>query len=107
MNKKQLSSITQDDLVPRVYDWTRISRFAITENGILVRYDGQLKDGFPIYQCLYEGWWEMKDACHAVAIRDVLEAEPVNTKIARAIIRKEAKPSCKRPKERNSWVCPH
>ncbi len=107
MNRKQLKPITQDDLVPRIYDWTKVSHFAITENGILVRYDGHLEDGFPIYMCLYEGWWEIKDACAEVDIRDVLEAEPVNLKVARAIIRKEAKPRCQRPKERNSWVCPY
>ena len=103
----KMKDLTQDDLVPRLYDWTKVSRFAITKDGILVRYEKCLEDGSPIYMCLYEGWWEIKDACAGVSIRDVFEAEPVNLKIARAIIRKEAKPSCQRPRERNSWVCPY
>ncbi len=102
-----LRELTQDDFVLKIYDWTEVSHYAVTSDGILVRYDGHLEDGSPIYMCLYKGWWEIFDACSEVSIRDVLEAEPVNLKVARAIIRKEAKPTCQRPKERNSWVCPY
>lgn len=101
--------LTEEDFYLRIYDWTKVSRFAITEFGVLLRYDGHLKDGSPIYMCLWEGWWEIKEACMGVSIREVCEAEPVNLKVARAIIRKEAKPRCKRPKERRPWVgvCPY
>jgi len=99
----RLKKITQDDLVPRVYPWTKISKYAISENGILIKFDGALSDGFPVYLCLYEGWWEVSDVC-PVGIRGIMGAEPVSLKIAEAIMRKEEKPIEERPHERNSWL---
>ncbi|MCF7887678.1 MAG: hypothetical protein K9L76_00210 [Candidatus Omnitrophica bacterium] len=99
--------LTEDDFVPRVYDWVKISKYAITKDGCLIKFEKQLSDGSPVYLCLWESWWEMFEACHSVSIRDILEAEPVNSKIAKAIMNKEEKPLAERPKERNSWVCPY
>ena len=89
-----MKPLTIHDFIPGVYAWTKISKYAITEEGELIRYDGQLSDGFPIYQCLYEGWWEATDAC--VGIREVRGAEPISEKAAQAIIRKEEKPAEKK-----------
>ena len=50
-----MKPITQEDFVLRVYDWTKTSRYALTEGGTLLRYDGPLQDGFPVYNCLIEG----------------------------------------------------
>jgi hypothetical protein len=97
-----MRSITINDFVPGVYGWTKVSDYAITKGGHLIRYQGQLSDGFPVYLCLYEGWWEVTDAC--VGIRDAREAEPVSPKVAQAIIHKEEKPLADRPKERQYWV---
>lgn len=104
MDKKEITPLTYDDFVPRIYDWTKVSRFAITANGVLVRYDGYLEDGFPIYMCLWEGWWEPQGLPGVgVGIRHVLEAKPVSIKEAREIILREAKPRSMRPEERKSW----
>ncbi|MFC1709769.1 hypothetical protein ACFL2J_06940 [Candidatus Omnitrophota bacterium] len=97
-----MKPITISDFMPGVYAWTKVSKYAITEEGYLIRYDGQLSDGFPVYQCLYEGWWEATDAC--VGIREVREAELISLKAAQAIIRKEEKPLEQRPKERRHWL---
>jgi len=103
----EYKELTQDDFVLKVYPWTRIYKYAITEYGVLIKFEKQLSDGFPIYLCLWEGWWEIFDACHSVSIREVLEAEPISIKAAKAIMRKEGRPLDERPKERNQWVCPY
>jgi hypothetical protein len=85
----EMRSLTQDDFVPRIAAWTKISRYGMNEDGLLVRYEGPLPDGFPVYVCLYEGRWEISDACST--IRAITEAIPVNEEIAIRIIRKEEK----------------
>ena len=102
MTKKQLKSITADDFILKEYAWTKVSFYAVTEDGILVRYDGW-KTGFPIYECLYEGWWEVSDAC-GVSYGALDESKPVTKEEAREIIRKEAKPRCTRPPDRDNWL---
>ena len=96
-----IKNLTQDDFVPKIHDWTKVSRYAFTEDDILIRYEGHT-NGFPIYCALYEGWWEISDAC--VGIRAIAEAKPISEKEAINIIEKEEKPRETRPKERNSWV---
>ena len=69
---------------------------------MLIRYKGPLSDGFPVYECLYEGWWEAPEV--GVGIREIAEDKPVNLKAASAIISKEEKPRHLRPAERNNWI---
>jgi len=103
MNKKQLKPLTQDDFVVREYDWTKVSRYALTSDGVLIR-DISDKAKTPAYFCLWEGWWEPQGLPGVgVSIRDVLEATPISTKEARKIIVREAKPRSMRPEERKSW----
>ena len=98
-----LSKLTQNGFIPRVYEWVKISRYAIAGDDYLIRFDEVLKDGFPVYQVLFEGWWEVNDACHAVSIRDINEAKPISFKKAEVIIKKQEKPLEQRPKERDNW----
>jgi len=81
-----LRKLTDDDFIPRAYDWTKTSRYAITASGVLVRCDGCDKDGsFGHYSCLHEGRWVPNEVCHAVGIRDIMEAKPVSEEEARRI----------------------
>lgn len=102
MTKLQLKSITADDFILKEYAWTKKSHYAVMEDGVLVRYDGW-KTGFPIYVCLFEGYFEVSDAC-GVGYGSIASAKPISTQGAREIIRKEAKPRCTRPLERNNWL---
>ena len=101
-DNEELREITADDFVPKIHDWTKVSRYALTEDDILIRYEGHIK-GFPIFYALYERWWEISDGC--VGIRTIAEAKPISEKEARKKIRREEKPIRNRPKERDSWVC--
>ncbi len=101
-NNMELGKLTQADFVPKIHDWTKVSRYALTEDDILIRYEGHIK-GFPIFYALYKGWWEISDGC--VGIRAIAEAKPISEKEARKKIHKEEKPRQDRPKERDSWVC--
>ncbi len=98
----ELRPITQDDFVPQIAAWTKISGYAKTKDGFLVRYKGPLSDGFPVYECLREGWWEASDTCSTLA--DIAQAIPVDEKEALGIIREEEKPIELRPKERDVWI---
>ncbi len=100
---QKIRPLTQGDFVPRIAAWTKVSRYALTESGFLVRYEGPLSDGFPVYVGLYEGWWEVSDVCSS--IQEIAEAKPIDEEIAIRIIRKEEKPRELRPKERDSWIC--
>ncbi|MDD4980132.1 MAG: hypothetical protein PHC54_02510 [Candidatus Omnitrophica bacterium] len=98
----KMQPITWEDFVLQRYEWTKVSRYAVTLDGILVRDDS--KPDSPFYMCLWEGWWEPQGLpAVGVSIRDVLEAKPVSTEEAREIIRREAKPRVMRPAERKNW----
>jgi hypothetical protein len=100
--KKKLRPLTQEDFYYQKYEWTNISKYALSEDGYLIRLEKVLSDGSPVYLCLFEGWWEAVDACSSISA--VREAEPISPKVAKAIMKKEEKPLAERPKERNYWV---
>lgn len=93
--------LTQDDFIIKEFNWTKISRFALTKDGVLLRYDGK-KTGFPFYMCLFDGYWEATDV--GIGISEIAEARPISTLEAKDIIRKQAKPRSTRPSYRNNWV---
>ena len=97
-----MKPITKNDFVPRVYAWTKVSRYALTQDGTLLRYDGLLQDGFPVYSCLFEGYWEPTEV--GVGISEISEARSVPDDEAEKIIRREEKPRSTRPKEREQWI---
>ena len=97
-----MRKLTEDDFILKQYEWTKTSVYALTKDNMLLRYDGH-KEGFPIYYCLYEGWFEVSDVC-GVGYITLAEAKPITKEQAREIIKKEAKPRSQRPAERNSWL---
>lgn len=97
-----MRKLTEDDFILKQYEWTRISVYALTKDNMLLRYDGY-KEGFPIYFCLYEGWWEISDAC-GIGYPRLAEAKPIAKEEAKKIISQEEKPISERPAERNNWL---
>jgi hypothetical protein len=93
--KNNLPEITEDDLILKAYEWTKSSPFAITDSGILIFYDG-LRMKEPMYWCLYEGYWDISDAC-AIGYGVLADARPIEILEASEIIRKEAKDPSTRP----------
>lgn len=83
--------ITPADYLLREYEWTKISKYALTDNDILVRYEGDIGDkvSTSFYVCLHEGKWI--PTAHCVGIRQVAEAKPISEEEASRIIKKEAK----------------
>lgn len=94
--------LTQDDFILKQYEWTKTSVYSLTEDNMLLRYDGH-KIGFPVYFCLYEGWWEITDAC-GIGYGTIANAKPITEKEAEEIISQEEKPISERPAERNNWI---
>lgn len=99
--KKKLRPLTQEDFIISKYLWTDDSKYALTDDGILLRYEGD-KYKFPAYSCLFEGYWEATDV--GVGIRQIAEATPISEKEANRIIEREEKPIHTRPKERDNWI---
>jgi hypothetical protein len=97
-----MNKLTEDDFILKEYAWTKISKYALTEDNILLKYEGD-KTGFPIYQCLYKGWWEVTDAC-GIAYESISKSRPISEEEAKTIISKEEKPISARPPERNNWI---
>lgn len=97
-----MHKLTEDDFILKKYAWTDISIYALTEDNLLLRYLGH-KTGFPIYECLYEGWWEITDAC-GISYKEIEEAKPISEDQAKKIISEEEKPVSERPPERNNWL---
>lgn len=97
-----MHKLTQDDFILKQYEWTKTSIYALTEDNLLLRYDGY-KTGFPIYFCLYEGWWEVTDAC-GIGYSCMAGAKPIPEDEAKKIIFQEEKPISERPAERNNWI---
>jgi len=100
MNKK-LREITAEDFVLRAYEWTKISRYALTKDRILLKYIGN-KVGFPAYKCLYKGYWEITDI--GIPYQHIAEAKPISEEKAKKIMRRQEKPRHTRPVERNYWI---
>lgn len=93
--------LTQDDFIIKEFNWTKSSRFALTKDEVLLRYDGE-KTGLPFYMCLLDGYWEATDV--GVGISEIAEAKPISILEAKEIIRKQAKPRSTRPSCRDNWV---
>ncbi len=93
--ENKLYKITQSDLVLQTYDWTKTSPFAITEDRVLIFHDGiTIKE--PMYWCLYEGYWDISDAC-VISYSKLASARPLTIFEASEIIRKEARELSTRP----------
>lgn len=97
-----MHKLTEDDFILKKYAWTDISIYALTKDNLLLRYEGY-KTGFPIYECLYEGYWEVTDAC-GIGYSSIASAKPIPEDQAKEIISKEEKPRSTRPQERNNWL---
>ncbi len=98
-----MQPLTWEDFQLQKYEWTKVSRYALTSSGVLIR-DESRDAKTPFYMCLWKGWWEPQGLpALDVSIRDVLEARPIGKIKARMIILKEAKPRFMRPKERKNW----
>ena len=89
-----------DDFLLKQYDWAKTSHYAVTEDGVLLKYVGD--DLTPMYECLFEGYWEVTDA--GIGYAEIENAKPVTEEWAKKIIRKEEKPRETRPPERNNWI---
>lgn len=90
------------DFTLKSYEWTKSSRYALAEDGLLLEYFGD-KAGFPAYRCLFKGWWEMTDAC-GVTYEEIRHAKPISEEQAKEITQRESKPLELRPTERNNWI---
>lgn len=90
----EIKPFTQDEFVPKIAAWAKISRYGMTEDGLLVRYEGpsEIRNGLPVYMCLIEeGSWEYADVFSTISA--ITKALPVDEEIAIRIIRKEEKPN--------------
>lgn len=99
--KKRPRPLTQEDFIIGKYNWTNDSQYALTDDEILLRYEGD-KYKFPAYSCLFGGYWEATEI--GVAICQIAEATPISEEEANQIIKKEEKPRHTRPKERDNWI---
>ncbi len=99
--KKKLREITSDDFILKKYKWTEKSEYALTKDKILLKYEGK-KTGFPIYLCLFEGYWEVTDI--GIGYSEIKEAKPISELKAKKIMKRQEKPRKTRSVERNSWV---
>ena len=70
----------EDDFILKKYKWTEISRYALIDDGLLLRYDGD-EHGFPWYGCLFEGYWEVSDI--GIGYGTIEEATPISPKFLR------------------------
>ncbi len=93
--ENKFPKITQNNLILQTYEWTKTSPFAITKDNILIFHDGiTIKE--PMYWCLYEGYWDISDAC-VMGYNEITAAKPLTIFEASEIIRKEAKEPSTRP----------
>ena len=96
-----MKKLTEEDFILKEYSWTKESIYGLTEDNILLRYDKD-KTGFPLYQCLYQGFWEVTDI--GISYEEISKARPITEEEALVIIKREEKPLNTRPKERDYWV---
>jgi hypothetical protein len=97
--------LKEDQKVPQGWatHWLNESRYAVTKDGYLVRFEKFLSDGWAVFHVLYEGWWEAPEAV-GVTYKEINAAIRISDVEASDIISREERPLSERPEERKYWL---